>query len=331
VVDDGHRWLEAHMRIGVVLPISQEDGMAAPPSYADIRAVALTAEAAGFDSLWVYDHLLFRFDGETTGCHEAWTVLSAIAEATTRVELGTIVMCTSFRNPALLAKMAGTLDHVSGGRLILGIGCGWHDPEYEAFGYPTDHKVGRFEEALTVIRDLIREGRADLDGRWTQARDAVLAPPARSDIPILIAAKRPRMLELTARHADAWNLAWFGMPNERLAEGRANLAAACSDVGRDPATMDITVGCNVRYPDLATDAYPVGADGEALSGSINEVAAGLAAHAELGATHLIANLEPATPPAVERFAAAMARFRTTASAVPGATPSATPTGPPSDR
>ncbi len=86
-------------------------------------------------------------------------MLSAIAEATTRVELGTIVMCTSFRNPALLAKMAGTLDHVSGGRLILGVGCGWHDPEYEAFGYPTDHKVGRFEEALTVIRELIREGR----------------------------------------------------------------------------------------------------------------------------------------------------------------------------
>ena len=79
-------------------------------------------------------------------------------------------MCTAFRNPALLAKMAATLDHISDGRLILGIGCGWHDPEYEAFGYPTDHKVGRFEEALTVIRGLIREGRADLDGRWVQAR-----------------------------------------------------------------------------------------------------------------------------------------------------------------
>jgi probable F420-dependent oxidoreductase len=297
------------MRIGVVLPISQEDGMAAPPTYPEVRAVALAAEAAGFDSLWVYDHLLFRFDGETTGIHEAWTVLSAIAEATTRVELGTIVMCTSFRNPALLAKMAGTLDHVSGGRLILGVGCGWHDPEYEAFGYPTDHKVGRFEEALTVIRELIREGRTDMDGRWTQARDAVLVPPARVDIPILIAAKRPRMLELTARHADAWNLAWFGEPNERLATVRADLAAACAAVGRDPASLDITVGINVRYPDLATDAFPVGTDGAALQGSAAEVAAGLAAHADLGASHIIANLEPATPAAVERFAAAVESFR----------------------
>jgi probable F420-dependent oxidoreductase len=297
------------MRIGVVLPIAQEDGMTAPPSYPAIRAVAVAAEAAGFDSLWIYDHLLFRADGETTGIHEAWTVLSAIAEATSRVELGTIVMCPSFRNPALLAKMAGTLDHVSGGRLILGVGCGWHDPEYEAFGYPTDHKVGRFEEALTVIRELIREGRTDIDGRWTQARDAVLAPPARPDIPILIAAKRPRMLELTARHADAWNLAWFGEPNERLATVRADLAAACASVGRDPATLEITVGINVRYPDLATATYPVGNEGLALTGSADEVAAGLAAHAALGAGHLIANLEPATPPAVERFAQAVARYR----------------------
>jgi probable F420-dependent oxidoreductase len=297
------------MRIGVVLPISQEDGMAAPPTYPEVRAVALAAEAAGFDSLWVYDHLLFRFDGETTGIHEAWTVLSAIAEATTRVELGTIVMCTSFRNPALLAKMAGTLDHVSGGRLILGVGCGWHDPEYEAFGYPTDHKVGRFEEALTVIRELIREGRSDMDGRWTRARDAVLVPPARADIPILIAAKRPRMLELTARHADAWNLAWFGEPNERLATVRADLLAACAAAGRDPASLDITVGINVRYPDLATDAFPVGTEGAALQGSAVQVAAGLAAHAALGTDHIIANLEPATPAAVERFAAAAASYR----------------------
>jgi alkanesulfonate monooxygenase SsuD/methylene tetrahydromethanopterin reductase-like flavin-dependent oxidoreductase (luciferase family) len=297
------------MRIGVVLPISQEDGMAAPPSYPEIRAVALAAEAAGFDSLWIYDHLLFRFDGETTGIHEAWTVLSAIAEATTRVQLGTIVMCTAFRNPALLAKMAATLDHVSDGRLILGIGCGWHDPEYEAFGYPTDHKVGRFEEALTVIRDLIRDGRSDLDGRWTQVREAVLAPPARSDIPILIAAKRPRMLELTARHADAWNLAWFGRPDERLARVRADLAAACASVGRDPATLAITVGINVRYPDLATDAFPVGTDGAALTGSAEAVAAGLAEHEALGAEHVIANLEPATPAAVERFASAVRVLR----------------------
>lgn len=301
------------MRIGVVLPIGQEDGMSAPPAYADIREIAVSAEAVGLDSVWVYDHLLYRFDGETTGIHECWTILSAIAEATERVELGTIVMCTGFRNPALLAKMAATLDHVSGGRLILGIGCGWHDPEYEAFGYPTDHKVGRFEEALTVIRGLIRDGRADLDGRWVTATDAVLLPPARPDLPILIAAKRPRMLDLTARHADAWNLAWFGTPDERLATARADLAAACAAVGRDPATLAITVGVNVRFDDLLpepVDGPPTSSGSTpAISGTVDEVAAGLAAHAALGASHCIVALEPTTPEAVRRLGAAAEQAR----------------------
>lgn len=291
------------MKVGVVLPIAQEDGADAPPPYAEIRAVATAAEAGGLDSVWVYDHVLFRFDGETTGIHECWTILAAIAEATSRVELGTIVMCTAFRNAALLAKMAGTLDHVSDGRLILGIGCGWHDPEYEAFGYPTDHKVGRFEEALTIIRSLIREGRADLDGQWMTARDSVLVPPARRDIPILIAAKRPRMLELTARHADAWNLAWFGAPDERWAKSRAELETTCAAVGRDPATLERTVGVNVRYPDLveAAGGSATGGEEPALVGDA-QIEAGLAAYADEGTGHLIAALEPTTPEAVARFA-----------------------------
>lgn len=296
--------VDERMRVGIVLPIAQEDGMAAPPSYAEIREVARTAEAVGLDSVWVFDHLLFRSDGETTGIHECWTVLSAIAEATERVQLGTIVMCTSFRNPALLAKMAATLDHISGGRLILGIGCGWHDPEYEAFGYPTDHKVGRFEEALTIIRDLIREGRADLAGRWTSANDAVLLPPARPDLPILIAAKRPRMLELTARHADAWNLAWFGRPDERLTGVRDELLAMCERVGRDPATLDQTVGIEVRYPDLVTVVPKTPPPARALTGEPADIAAGMAEYGPLGVRHLIAALDPTTPEAVERFAAA---------------------------
>ena len=159
-----HSAPDGGMKVGIILPIAEEDGVDGIPSYTTIRDVAVAAEAAGFDSIWVFDHLLFRFDGVTTGIHECWTILAAIAEATHRVQLGTLVMCTGFRNAALLAKMAATLDHVSGGRFILGIGAGWHDPEYEAFGYPTDHKVGRFEESLAVISGLIREGRADLDG-----------------------------------------------------------------------------------------------------------------------------------------------------------------------
>ena len=292
------------MRIGVVLPIGEEDWDDAAPSYPEIRDIAVGAEELGLDSVWVFDHVLFRFDGVTTGIHECWTMLSAIAEATSRVELGTLVMCTGFRNAALLAKMAATLDHISDGRLILGVGAGWHDPEYEAFGWPTDHKVSRFEEALTVIKALIREGRADLDGTYVTARDCVLRPPARSDLPILVASKMPRMLELTARHADAWNLAWFGLPDERLAGTHRELMEACDRVGRDPSTLSITVGVTIRY-----EGAPASAEGPALGGSPAEVAEGLAAHAAAGADHVIALLEPTTRETLAAFAEAVALYR----------------------
>ena len=295
------------MRIGVTLPMSQDDDGGPFPTYDDIRAFAQAAEGAGLDSVWGYDHLMFRDDDGDTGIHESWTVLSALAEATSRVRLGILVVCTGFRNPALLAKMAGTLDHVSGGRLILGLGCGWHDAEFEAFGYSTDHKVGRFEEALTVIHGLIREGRADLDGRWVQARNAVLQPPARRDLPILIAAKRPRMLELTARYADVWNEAWFGPRDERWARLCRDLDAACRAVGRDPATLERTVGVSVRMSDLLPrSAGGVAPDSRepALSGDVDKIAAGIAAYAADGTGQLIAALEPKTPAAIERLSEA---------------------------
>jgi alkanesulfonate monooxygenase SsuD/methylene tetrahydromethanopterin reductase-like flavin-dependent oxidoreductase (luciferase family) len=295
------------MRIGIVLPIAESDGEHGTPPYPLIREIAVGAEIAGLDSVWVFDHLLFRSDGKTEGIHECWTLLSSIAGATDRVELGTIVMCIAFRNPALLAKMAATLDHISDGRLILGIGCGWHDPEYEAFGYPTDHKVSRFEESLAVISGLIREGRVDLEGQYVTARDAVLVPPSRPDIPILIAAKRPRMLELTARHADAWNMAWFGLPDERLADLRTDLREACRNVGRDPATLTDTVGMVVQYPDAVWPTFELSP--RAISGSASDIAQGLGAHAAAGADHLIVVLEPCTPATVARFAEAVALYR----------------------
>ncbi len=298
------------MRVGLVLPIADEDGPdGVAPSYAEIRDLAQAAEAGGLDSIWVFDHLLFRFDGNTTGIHECWTILSAIAEATSRVQLGSIVMCTSFRNPALQAKMAATLDHISSGRLILGLGCGWHDPEYEAFGFPTDHRVGRFEEALTVITGLIRDGCADLDGQWVQARDAVLRPPARPDIPILIAAKRPRMLELTARHADAWNLAWFGEPSDRFHTVRAALGEACETVGRDPATIDITAGISIRFTDRQDPSKPADT-APAIDGSVpGAIGAGLETWRSIGTDHAIVALDPCDADTVSRFTAAVAAWR----------------------
>jgi len=296
-------------RFGVVLPIGDEDDGTGVPPYGRIREVALAAEAAGFDSVWVFDHLLFRVDGEESGIHECWTILAAIAEATRRVELGTIVLCTGFRNAALQAKMAATLDHLSDGRLILGIGAGWQDSEFEAFGYPTDHKVGRFAESLEVITSLIRTGRSTLDGQWVATRDAVLLPPARPDLPILVAAKGPRMLELTARRADAWNLAWFGLPDERLARVRGELLAACERVGRDRADLEITVGIIVRYGAAVEAAAAADPPRAGLSGTTRSIANGLRAHIDAGASHLILSLEPATSATVAELAEAVALVR----------------------
>jgi probable F420-dependent oxidoreductase len=297
------------MRVGVVVPMAEGDAGPGVPPYADIRAFAQQAEAGGLDSVWVFDHLLFRAPGQpTAGIHEAWTLLSALAEATRRVALGQLVLAVPFRNPALLAKQAATLDAISGGRLVLGLGAGWHEPEFRAFGYPFDHRGSRFEEALAIIVPLIREGHVDFHGRFHEAADGELLPPARPDLPILVAARGPRLLRLTGRHADSWNTAWFGLPDERLATRLGELEAACREVGRDPATLMITTGVTVRFVDL----LPAGAtpgQTPALEGDAEAIAAGLRAHAALGVGEVICALEPATPPALERLARAVALLR----------------------
>ena len=195
-------------------------------------------------------------DDHAEGIHEGWTILAALAASTRRVELGQLVTCTSFRHPALLAKMATTADAVSGGRLILGLGAGWYDPEYQAFGYPTDHRVGRFEEAIAIIGPLLGGERVTLAGSYYQVCDAVLRPPPDRPIPILVAAKGRRMLRLTARYADAWNTAWFGLPDDLLHRRLAELNAALEAEGRDPATLRRTVGMEVRDPQAADRAGP---------------------------------------------------------------------------
>src|SRR5689334_2065837 len=237
------------MKIGVVVPIEADPESPPFVRYAETRAFALQAEAAGFDSIWVYDHLLFRFPGKpTAGVWEAWTTLAALAEATSRVELGTIVLCVPFRNPAVLAKMADTLEEVSGGRLILGLGAGWHQPEFDAFGIPFDHKAARFEEAIQIITALLREGKVDFRGTYYSAPNCELRPrgPRPGGPEILIASSKPRMHALAARYADSWNTAWLGLPT-KLAARRAALEAACAEAGRDPATLAVTVGVQVQY------------------------------------------------------------------------------------
>jgi probable F420-dependent oxidoreductase len=297
------------VKIGLVMPLG-DTGWQPAPAWPVIRELARQAEASGLDSIWAFDHLLFRYPGRPAeGLHEPWTMLAALAATTERVQLGTLVMCTAFRNPALQAKMAATLDEVSGGRLILGLGAGWHEPEFRAFGYPFDHRGGRFEEAFTIIRELLRTGRADLRGRFYQVEDCVLLPPPRRRIPLLVAARGPRLLRLTAEHADAWNAAWFGLPDERLASRHAELAAACAAAGRDPASLEVTVGLEVRFEDLLAGQAGAGRASAALGGSAEELAAGLQAHAAVGVGHAIVNLTPPTPEALARLAAGVARYR----------------------
>lgn len=298
------------MKVGVVIPHGPDAPGGAVYGWEHLREVARTAEAEGLDSIWVYDHLLFRFDGRPTqGIHEAWTILSALAGLTQRVELGILVLAMPFRNPALLAKMAVALDEVSGGRLILGIGAGWHEPEFDAFDYPFDHRVGRFEEALQIVAPLVRSGRVTFEGRWHAARDVELIPHHRradgSTMPILIAGKRPRMLRLVAEHADAWNTAWLGSASQ-LEPRMAGLRAALAEAGRDPATLDVTVGIGVVLPELSEQPLEVG---DSLTGSAEELAEELRAYRLAGAAHLIASLEPGTPEAVRHLARAVAIAR----------------------
>lgn len=296
------------MKIGVVINngSSSEDG--AVPAYSELRATAQTAETGGLDSIWLFDHLLFRFDdAPTVGIWECWTMLSALAEATERVELGTLVLCNPFRNPALLAKMAHTLDEISNGRVILGVGAGWHKPEFDAFGYSFERRVDRFEEALQIMTPLLRGESVDFDGTHYQVQDCVITPlgPRSKGIPLLVGAFRPRMLRLVARYADQWNTAWLGNA-DGLAERLDLIHAACEKEGRDPATLAVTVGVQMVFPDLgAVDSWAK----EPLAGSAEELAHALYAYEKAGANHLIVSLSPFGLPALARMVEAVRLYR----------------------
>ena len=261
------------MKVGLVLPQGPQEGDGG--SWAEIAGIARQAETGGIDSLWVYDHFLYR-DGRRTevGYHEPWTLLSALAAVTDRVELGTLVLATSFRPAGLLAKMAATADDVAGGRLILGLGCGWHEPEYQAFGYPFDHRVGRFEEALRAIVPADRGERRHLQRCWwSTADDAVLLPPPRRpSMPILIAAKGERMLRLTARYADSLADRLVRPPGRAIQHPPRGPPRCVRGGGSRPGTLELTVGVDV------SDAQ----EGAHLPLDAQAIADGLAAWAAQG-------------------------------------------------
>ena len=287
------------MKIGLMLALGEDDGLGRTLTWQELRDMALAAEASGLDSIFAADHLIFHHEGQTQGIRECWTLLSAIAALTSRVEIGPLVLAVPFRNPALTAKMAAELDAVSDGRLILGLGCGWHEPEFDDFDYPFDHRVGRFEEALQILLAMLREGRATMSGRWHRAHAELKPRGPRERLPILIAGKGPRMLELVARHADAWNAAWYGPPDQatELDERIARLRQACEAEGRDPSTISMTAGVFVAFPALQTPELEQ-PPGSAMRGTPEEVGAMLAGYRDHGIEHLIVHLWPRTPEAV---------------------------------
>ena len=228
-------------------------------------------------------------------------MLSALAATTRSVTLGTLVSCNTFRHPALLARMAHTVAEISGDRLIFGVGAGWHEPEYRAFGFPFDHRVDRFAEALAIMATMLRDGVVTLDGRYYQVKDCPLLPNrsdhGRAPMPILVGAKGERMLRLTARWADAWNTAWYGLPDERYAGLRDGLRAACEAEGRDPEAVEITVGVLIGEGDRHVPRDP-GAVAEALG-----------AWRDKGVGHVICWPDPTDPAGVEALTEGARRFR----------------------
>jgi len=270
--------------------------------------MALAAERVGFDSLWVGDHLLYRDDERPPrGPWEAWSVLAALAAVTERVQLGPLVASASFHNPAMLAKKAATVDEISGGRLILGLGAGWNETEYRAFGFPYDHRVDRFEEALTIVTGLLREGAVDFAGRYHQARDCLLLPrgPRPKGPPIMIGTTGPRMLRLAAAHADGWNawFSWYGNTPEGVAALREKVDEACAAEGRDPATLDRTVAVLVQVGEgellRRSGRYETPPP---LRGSAEEMAAALRRFASEGISHVQLVVDPITIESIESLA-----------------------------
>ncbi|HEX5164939.1 MAG TPA: LLM class flavin-dependent oxidoreductase, partial [Thermomicrobiales bacterium] len=227
-------------KIGMLLPHLEGSYLGGTARWADLAAMAKTAEDVGFDSLWVADHLLYRFpDVPEFGVWECWSLMAGLAAVTNRVELGTIVSVTPWRNPALFAKMVDTVEEISGGRVILGLGAGSHQPEFPAFGYDSwDHKVSRFEEEIGIIHTLLRTGQIDHEGTYHTLRDCELRPrgPRPEGPPIMVGAMGPRMLRILATYADEWNIPWR-QTVEDLLEVNPRADEACAKVGRDPATL----------------------------------------------------------------------------------------------
>jgi probable F420-dependent oxidoreductase len=291
------------LRVGVQVP--EVERRVPWPEY---LAMARAAEEVGFDSISVGDHYLYRADGgPERGPWEAWTLLSALAAATERLKLAPLVACTSFHQPAVLAKMAATVDEVSGGRLVLGLGAGWNEAEFRAFGIPFDHRVSRFEEAFGIIRRLLAGERVTFEGRFHRVDDAVLLPRPSRRPPIMIGSSGERVLNVTLPHVEAWNT-WFtryGNSPEGFASLNQKVTALAEHVGRDPAEIERSACVLVAIDPGDVDRRNT--DGVTpLEGSADRIAQGLRDLAEAGADEAILVLSPITEASIRKAGQALA-------------------------
>jgi probable F420-dependent oxidoreductase len=279
------------LRIGIQLPEVERD-----VRWPEYVTMARAAEDVGFDSIWVGDHLLYRDDGRPERAPwEAWTLLAGLAAVTRRVKLGPLVACAGFHPPAILAKMAATVDEVSGGRLVLGLGAGWNRTEFDAFGVPFDHRASRFEEAFEIVRRLLAGERVTVHGSYWSADDAVLFPTPARRPPLMVGSSGDRVLSIALPHVDVWNtwFDWYGNTPDGFAARNAEIDAAATRAGRDPREIQRSA-CVCVVLDREASGRPIDDESPPLEGTPDRIAEGLRGMAEAGADEVILVVTPIT-------------------------------------
>jgi alkanesulfonate monooxygenase SsuD/methylene tetrahydromethanopterin reductase-like flavin-dependent oxidoreductase (luciferase family) len=274
------------LRVGVQLP---EIERRVP--WTEYAAMARAAEEVGLDSLWLGDHLLYRLrDGRERGPWDTFTLLAALAAVTDRVQIGPLVACTAWHPPGILARKAAALHEISGGRFVLGLGAGWNEAEFRAFGLPFDHRASRFEEAFEIIRRLIAGERVTFHGSFYGVDDAVLLPRPARRIPLMLGSSGARMLAIALPHVDVWNTwySWYGNSSEGFASRRVEIDAACRNAGRKPGEVRYSACVLVAAGGASERSHEVPAV------AIEKLAAHLRALEAAGADEAILVLDPIT-------------------------------------
>jgi alkanesulfonate monooxygenase SsuD/methylene tetrahydromethanopterin reductase-like flavin-dependent oxidoreductase (luciferase family) len=290
------------LKVGIQLPEVERD-----VRWPEYLAMARAAEQVGFDSIWLGDHLLYRGDGrEERGPWEVWTQLAAIAAVTERAEVGPLVACVSFHPPGVLAKMAASVDEVSRGRLVLGLGAGSNLMDHETFGLPTDRLVSRFEEAFEIIRRLVVGERVSFAGRYFAVDDAVLLPAPARRIPLMAGTTGERMLSITLPHVDRWNTwyLWFENTPSKFAHLNGRIDEAAERAGRDPADIERSACLLVELDPAAPLQRPRDRDVEAIP--VERVPEALQELAAAGADEAILVSRPITEASIRELGATIA-------------------------